>query len=200
MSCFLKKKDSWSIRIDKIKELLILIRGVFSLDRRGVGLGIGVPVLDMGAKQILRKLSETILGLEIIGFPVFGIAIDFIILINFASKPRNRKDIKLLVDVSANCSNLINLTIFITPINLWGFLMKIISLHLFPLLFKRCLLFHIHIHTFFFWCILHLCNSWNIVYLIVLFELEIIYQTSILSLLCCLWWTSLQRVWVLACV
>ncbi len=83
MSCFPKKKDLWFIRIGKIKELLILIRGVFSSDRRGVGLGIGVPVLVMGGKQILLKLSETTLELEIIDFPVFGIATDFIILNNF---------------------------------------------------------------------------------------------------------------------
>jgi len=101
---------------------------------------------------------------------------------------------------SLSWSNLINLTIFITPINLWWFLMKIISLDLLPLLFERCLLFHIQIHTFFFWCILHLCNPRNIVHLIVLSELEIIDQVSILSLFCCLWWTCLQRVRVLACV
>lgn len=48
-----------------------------------MGLGIGVPVLVMGGKQILLKLSETTRELEIIDFPVFGIATDFIILNNF---------------------------------------------------------------------------------------------------------------------
>ena len=91
MLCFPRKKDLWFIRIDKIKELLILIRGVSSSGRRGVELGIGVPVLDMGEKQILLKQSETTLGLEIIDFPVFGTAIDFIILNNFCLSPEIEK-------------------------------------------------------------------------------------------------------------
>ena len=75
----LKKEDSWFIRIGRIKELLTLMIEVLSLGPRKADLGIEVPVLGMVEKLILQGLKETILELEIISFPVFGIAIDFLI-------------------------------------------------------------------------------------------------------------------------
>lgn len=75
----LKKEDLWFIRIGRIKELLTLMIEVLSLGPRKADLGIEVPVLGMVEKLISQGLKETILELEIISFPVFGIAIDFLI-------------------------------------------------------------------------------------------------------------------------
>lgn len=75
----LKKEDLWFIRIGRIKELPTLMIEVLSLGPRKADLGIEVPVLGMVEKLISQEPKEIIPELEIISFPVFGIAIDFLI-------------------------------------------------------------------------------------------------------------------------
>lgn len=85
-----------------------------------------------------------------------------------------------------NGSDISDLAIIVTPINLWRFLMKILFLDCFPLFLERSLLYEIIAYTVLFWWVLDFCYTCYCPTMFVISELEIVvkaHSTRAISLL-----------------